>query len=146
MANGQFFSGLVRLYHATFGRESDREGVGFWASQLAKGEIVFLDVVEAFMASDEFVAMYPDGLTNEQFVTLLYENVLKREPDEEGKAHWVKVLEEGNLREQVLLEFADSDEFVESTEEELEEELTVAEQAELEAVAELASEDEDEDE
>ena len=140
MANGQFFSGLVRLYHATFGRQSDMGGVGFWASQLAKGDIVFLDVVEAFMASDEFLALYPEGLDNEQFVTHLYHNVLKREPDEQGLAHWLKVLEEGNLRSKVLLEFVDSDEFVESTEGELDGELALAEQAELDAVAELESE------
>jgi len=47
MANGQFFSGLVRLYHATFDRESDIPGIGYWARQLAKGEIVFAEVAAA---------------------------------------------------------------------------------------------------
>ena len=145
MANGQFFSGLVRLYHATFGRDSDMAGVGHWASQLARGEMVFIDVVEEFMASDEFKARYPDGLSNEEFVVLLYENVFHREPDEEGFTHWVQVLEEGNLRSQVLVEFSESDEFIETSEDEFADERAEAEQAELDALAEIESEDDDSD-
>ena len=58
MANGVFFSNLVRLYHAVFDRESDLEGLGFWASNLAQGNITFADVADEFMASDEFIAKY----------------------------------------------------------------------------------------
>ena len=145
MANGQFFSGLVRLYHATFDRTSDIEGIGYWARQLAKGEIVFAEVAAAFMASDEFAELYPDGLSDEEFVTLLYQNVLKREPDNEGKAYWLKVLDEGNLRSEVLMGFADSDEFIEDSGEELEEELSAAEQEELRILAEIESDDDDSD-
>ena len=145
MANGQFFSGLVRLYHATFDRTSDIEGIGYWARQLAKGEIVFAEVAAAFMASDEFSELYPEGLSDEDFVTLLYQNVLKREPDDEGKAYWLKVLDEGNLRSEVLMGFADSDEFIEDSGEELGDELSAAEQEELRILAELESDDDSDD-
>jgi len=145
MANGQFFSGLVRLYHATFDRESDIEGIGYWARQLAKGDIVFAEVAAAFMESDEFAALYPGVLSDEEFVTLLYENVLKREPDDEGLAHWLKVLDEGNLRSEVLLSFADSDEFIATTEGELTDELIAAEQEEERVQAELDVDSDDDD-
>ena len=143
MANGQFFSGLVRLYHATFDRSSDIGGLGHWARQLAKGEMVFAEVAAAFMVSDEFTQLYPEGLSDEEFVTLLYQNVLKREPDAAGKAYWLKVLDEGNLRNEVLLGFADSVEFIEDSSEAFEEELSAAEQEELRVLAELDSDDDD---
>ena len=145
MANGQFFSGLVRLYHATFDRSSDIGGLGHWARQLAKGEMVFAEVVAAFMVSDEFTQLYPEGLSDEEFVTLLYQNVLKREPDAAGKAYWLKVLDEGNLRNEVLLGFADSVEFIEDSSEAFEEELSLAAQEERRILAELESEDNSED-
>lgn len=74
MANGKFFSSLVRLYHATFDRESDMKGVGHWASKLAKGEVTFEDVALEFMQSEEFIEKYGENLSNEEFITLLYEN------------------------------------------------------------------------
>jgi len=54
MANGQFFSGLVRLYHATLDRSIDNSGVGYWASQLAKGDITFIELADEIMDSEEF--------------------------------------------------------------------------------------------
>ncbi len=143
MANGQFFSGLVRLYHASFDRESDMPGIGHWARQLAQGEIVFAEVAAAFMASEEFAARYPEGLDDEAFVALLYHNVLQREPDAEGLAYWLRVLDEGNLRSQVLVSFADSDEFIAGSGDEFADELAEAEQVERAVQAELESEGDD---
>jgi len=129
MANGVFFSNLVRLYHAVFDRESDLEGLGFWASNLAQGNITFADVADEFMASDEFIAKYGDA-SDEDFVNLLYENVLHRKADDGGLEFWLEVLENGNLRRHVLLEFSDSDEFVAEVEENFADELEEAEQEE----------------
>ncbi|MGH1462058.1 MAG: DUF4214 domain-containing protein, partial [Neptuniibacter sp.] len=131
MANGVFFSSLVRLYHSTFDRSSDIEGVGYWASRLAKGEMTFLEVAEAFMDSDEFKEQYgitdETPLSSEEFITLLYNNVLNREPDEEGLLYWVKVLEEGNLRSKVLVDFSESEEHQGLVEQEYPDELEEAE-------------------
>jgi len=123
MSNGQFFSSLVRLYHATFDRQAESAGVGHWASQLASGEMSFNDVAESFIASEEFQQTYGE-LDNEAFVSLLYENVLGREADEDGLAHWLEILESGaGLRSEILTGFSESDEFIEDTETQVEEEV-----------------------
>ncbi|WP_404298051.1 DUF4214 domain-containing protein [Halomonas sp.] len=140
MANGTFFASLVRLYHATFDRSSDIEGVGYWASKLAKGEMTFQQVAESFMESPEFQEKYGEDLTNEEFVKLLYENVLDREPDEEGLAYWVKVLEEGSLRNEVLIGFSESEEHIDKIDSEHSDELS-----EAEAIENSLDEDDSED-
>lgn len=145
MANGTFFSSLVRLYHATFDRSSDKGGVGYWASKLAKGEMTFAEVAASFMESDEFKEKYGDNLSNEDFIRLLYENVLNREPDEEGLAYWLKVMEEGSLRHEVLVGFSESDEHVEQIETEYGDELTEAESIE-DSLEETEEEDSEEPE
>jgi len=138
MSNGQFFSSLVRLYHATFDRQAESAGVGHWASQLASGEMSFNDVAESFIASEEFQQTYGE-LDNEAFVSLLYENVLGREADEEGLAHWLEILESGaGLRSEILTGFSESDEFIEGTE------TQVAEEVEA-LSAELGESDDDEE-
>jgi len=123
MSNGQFFSSLVRLYHATFDRQAESAGVGHWASQLASGEMSFNDVAESFIASEEFQQTYGE-LDNEAFVGLLYENVLGREADEDGMAHWLEILESGaGLRSEILTGFSESDEFIEGSETQVAEEV-----------------------
>ena len=62
--------------------------------------------------------------------SLLYENVLKREPDEEGLSYWLKVMQEGSLRHEVLVGFSESGEHVEQIEAEYAEELAEAESIE----------------
>jgi hypothetical protein len=127
MANGTFFSSLVRLYHATFNRESDIEGIGYWASQLASGEITFADVVEAFVSSPEFVEQYGEALSNEAFITLLYENILNREVDDDGLAYWLSLMEEGLSRATILEGLSESEEHKNKIESEFEEELDAVE-------------------
>ncbi len=85
-------------------------GLGHWTSQLAKGTLTFEDVVNEFMASDEFINTYGENLSNEDFINLLYSNVLGREPDKNGFENWLEALESGSLRADVLLGFSDSDE------------------------------------
>lgn len=145
MANGTFYSALVRLYHASFNRESDMGGVGYWTSQLANGALTFAEVADQFMKSDEFTSLYGDDVSNEEFVYLLYSNVLKREPDEDGLAYWLDTLENGTLRRDILLSFSDSDEHVETIESEYGDELLSAEQTELEQISSDDSDDDSDD-
>jgi hypothetical protein len=132
MANGQYFSALVRLYHASFDRSSDSAGVANWATQLASGSLSIADVADEFIQSDEFISLYGDNVSDEEFVNLLYTNVLKREADEDGFNGWLNQLENGTSRSDVLIGFSDSDEHVQSTEIEYADELDEAEQIEIE--------------
>lgn len=102
---------VVRLYDTVFDRPPEEAGLTFWTNALRAG--VGLDnVAELFVASPEFQDRYGDIGTDE-FVTLLYRNVLDREPDPEGQAFWTSNLQNGVLdRDDVVLAFSESPEHV----------------------------------
>jgi Ca2+-binding RTX toxin-like protein len=97
---------VYRLYDAALGREADADGFEFWVRALDGGTSV-LSVANGFIQSAEFRATY-GALDNTQFVTLLYNNVLDRDPDAGGLATWVGALNAGYARESVLVGFSDS--------------------------------------
>jgi hypothetical protein len=96
-----------RLYQAAFDRKPDLPGVGYWMDKLEKGARL-LDAAYGFLNSSEFQSKYGTNLSNKDFVTLLYKNVLHRAPDAPGAAYWEKALQDGVSREQVLIEFSES--------------------------------------
>jgi len=68
------------------------------------------DVVYCFVFSKELEPMI-SSLSNEEFITFLYENVLDRNADPDGYAGWVSAMNSGMSKEDVLLHFLDSTEF-----------------------------------
>jgi hypothetical protein len=105
-----FVAPVVRLYFATYLRVPDYAGLTFNAGLVRAGTVTLAQLADFFTASPEFVATY-GSLTNTQFVTLLYQNVLGRAPDAAGLSGWVALLEGGYTRGQVLLGFSDSTEY-----------------------------------
>lgn len=95
-----------RLYQAAFNRKPDAAGVGFQIKALDDGWGI-LDIAKDFIASPEFQKTY-GNLSNEQFVTMLYKNVLRRGPDAGGFAFHVDTLEQGRSRAEVLVGFSES--------------------------------------
>ena len=106
-----FSDDVYRLYQATLGRNPDMAGLEDWAGKLADGTD-FLTVVQGFVGSAEFQSVY-GALGNSAFVTLLYQNVLGREPNPQGLAAWTGALDSGALtRAQVVEGFSQSAEFI----------------------------------
>lgn len=104
------YAAAYRLYKAAFDRAPDMDGLVYWNTQIANG-FSFGGVSHSFLASEEFTKLYGPNPSNEQFVTLLYNNVLDRAPDAAGKAHWMQQLNSGTLsRADVLLSFSESTE------------------------------------
>jgi Ca2+-binding RTX toxin-like protein len=105
------FAGQVyRVYEATLGRAPDEEGLTNWVDALNGGSSL-QSVVDGFVGSQEFQADYGANLSNAQFVTLLYNNVLHRGPDPAGLANWVGLLASGqDARAQVVTGFSESQE------------------------------------
>lgn len=101
---------VFRLYQATLGRAPDWNGFHNWMEHLASDK-TYLSVVSGFVGSVEFGIVYGDTST-EEFVTLLYNNVLDRTPDASGMLNWVNHLSRGMSRERVVEGFAQSTEFV----------------------------------
>ncbi|WP_439141831.1 DUF4214 domain-containing protein [Pseudooctadecabacter sp.] len=112
---GTFVSAQVfRIYNAVFGRTPDTEGHQVWMNRLLTGEIEIDDVANAFIGSREFEVTYGSTSTIE-FVTLLYENVLGREPDQTGLDGWVNNINTGMSRAEVVRRFSESQEHVNLT-------------------------------
>lgn len=106
-------SQISRLYVAYFGRQPDADGFAFWRTTRATG-VALADVSEAFQASTEFQATY-GSVDNGSFVDLVYQNVLGRSPEAEGRAYWVSQLQAGTPRGQVMVGFSESAEFIGET-------------------------------
>lgn|GEM_PF-5989462 len=104
---------LVRLYLAYFRRQPDASGFGYWSEQLNNG--ISLDhVSQEFSKSKEFLDRY-QKLDNQEFVTLVYKNVLDRSPDQEGLNFWVSELDSNLSRGALMTSFSESVEFIKLT-------------------------------
>ncbi|MCR8550897.1 DUF4214 domain-containing protein [Salipiger sp. P9] len=116
--NDKLVTGQVyRLYGATLAREPDANGFESWVAGL-QTNLTLLQVATRFVNSAEFQNTY-GSLTDEEFVTLLYHNVLGRAPDANGLANWVQRLEDGMTRAQVVTGFSESGEYRNNTAPEL---------------------------
>lgn len=105
---------VYRIYLSAFGRVPDEAGQHTWTSALEAGQPL-LDVAQAFIGSTEFTGRYGGNLTDTQYVTLLYQNVLGRSPDPAGLAGWQNALNSGQTRAQLLVAFSEVAEHVNAT-------------------------------
>jgi serralysin len=100
---------IKRLYLATLNRAPDDTGWQGWVDALT-GSKSLSAITKGFINSAEFQAVY-GALNNNNFVTLLYNNVLRRVPDTGGLAGWLSALAGGTSRENVVNGFSESAEF-----------------------------------
>ncbi len=105
---------VFRLYEAFFDREPEPGGAQFWVN--AFDQCWTLQHITAhFAVSDEFVATYGPAVTDEEFIDIIYANVLDRAPDAGGRAFWADQIATGaKTRAEVMLDFSWSPEFSES--------------------------------
>jgi hypothetical protein len=103
-----FVAPVSRLYMAAFRRVPDAGGLDNWVNDVRAGNSL-QSAADAFVASQEFQLTY-GSLNDTQYVTLLYENVLGREPDPTGLATWTGQLGSGATRGHVLIGFSESQE------------------------------------
>jgi hypothetical protein len=101
---------VTRLYFAYFLRIPDVGGLTYWIGKARGGENLY-DISNAFAASSEFKNTY-GALSNSQFVTQVYENVLGRPPDAGGLSYWVNALNtKADTRGKVMVGFSESNEY-----------------------------------
>lgn len=117
------------LYQGALGRTPDPTGLAYWhnlvasvmGSQQSLGLYALSDtsgnyngqlsIAAGFTHSAEFVGKY-GSLTDSQFITQLYSNILDRAPDDAGLNAWVAQLAGGGTREHALVGFAESSEAI----------------------------------
>ncbi len=97
-----------RLYQAAFNRAPDLTGLGYWINQRDKG-MSDVTMATGFLNSTEFQALVGAAPTANTLVTVFYNNVLHRSPDQGGLDYWVNSLNSGQLNNaQVLVSFSES--------------------------------------
>ncbi len=103
---------IARLYSAYFLRAPDANGYGFWVDEFSNGRRGLQNMSDFFSDSDEFKALYAN-LSNREFVQLVYQNVLGRQPDTDGLNFWTGRLDDGSMsRGTVMINFSESSEYV----------------------------------
>jgi len=98
--------GIYRLYRAAFDRVPDAPGLGH-NIRLADAGLTLGQMSSAFVQSAEFTNTY-GSLSDEQFVTRLYQNVLHRAPDQPGLTHNLSLLSSNLTRADMLAAYSES--------------------------------------
>lgn len=98
-----------RLYKAAFDRAPDLGGLGYWINSLDNGNTL-VNVASGFVSSPEFQGLYGVGSSDQTFVRKLYNNVLDRDPDQGGYDFWLGHMANGMSRQDVLINFSESNE------------------------------------
>lgn len=106
---GQNAGEAYRIYKAAFDRPADAGGLGFWINKIDGGASLS-SVAAGFIASAEFQQLYGANVSDRDFVTKLYNNVLDRNPDQAGFNFWLGALANGATREDILVNFSESKE------------------------------------
>ena len=100
---GEALASFIELYIAYFNRAPDAIGLSFWGTAFANGTTLEQSAA-FFIDQDETRALYAEDLSNADFATAVYDNVLGREADEEGFTFWVDALNDGSVgRDQFIL-------------------------------------------
>lgn len=110
-----------RIYQAAFDRVPDAAGLGFYINALDSSGLSLDAIAQSFVDSQEFSSKY-GTMNNAAFLTVLYNNVLKRIPDQAGFDWNLSYLNGTNpsgtvvTRGQMLMFFSESAENVALTE------------------------------
>jgi hypothetical protein len=96
-----------RLYQAAFAREPDVPGLAHQVRAM-DGGLGLLTISANFLNSPEFASRYGADASDASLVTLLYRNVLAREPEAAGFSAHIGGLASGMSREQLVVNFSES--------------------------------------
>lgn len=108
MADGAT-SDIARLYHGILDRAPDASGLGAQAAA-AHGGVDLQAIVQAFLSGPEYAGAHPTALTDQEFITNLYENALGRAPEPDGLTGWEDELAHGTSRAAVAIGIVESPE------------------------------------
>lgn len=97
---------LIELYVAYFNRAPDADGLSYWIEQVANGATLAQIGAQFWGAAVQYESLtgYSASMSNEQFVTRIYNNVLGRTPDAEGAAYWANELATGRATRGTLIQ------------------------------------------
>ena len=92
---------ITKVYIATYDRAPDAVGLDYW---LNDSGLSIEGIAQSFFDQEEIEEIYPNELTNSEFIDQIYLNVFDHEADSTGKAYWLAELENGKIiRSQLIL-------------------------------------------
>lgn len=94
---------VTELYIATFGRAPDASGLDYWAQNIDQNGWSIESVAQSFFDQPETQEAYPITLSTNSFIDAVYQNVLDRSADDEGKAYWATQLDSGAIAKNVFI-------------------------------------------
>lgn len=106
---------VLRNYETVLDRKGESAGIEYWAGTINKAlpsdkSRVMTEVsTNGFYNSREFLNR---NLSDEEFVRSLYKTFLDRQPDTAGNNYWIKALNDGKSREDIIKGFGYSPEFM----------------------------------
>jgi acylphosphatase len=106
--NGRFVAQAYRI----LGRDPDIAGYQLYDINMEAKGWTQTQVADAFITSTEFQQKFGANLDNTQFITVMYQNILLRQPDSGGLNGWVTNLNNGETRAQAAVAFLQSQEFL----------------------------------
>lgn len=107
---------LAQFYAAVLGRAPDLGGLEYWQNNLAHGGSIvdiaqdFLIIIHQNYAAGTPVSPLgdPASMSNTQYITDLYLNILGRQPDSGGLAYWQSLMDAGLSQAQLLVAFTNA--------------------------------------
>jgi hypothetical protein len=87
---GETAGQAYRLYQAAFARTPDMPGVAYHMNDMESNGLVLWNIANNFLASPEFKSKYGESPTDEEYVNLLYQNVLGRSADPVEEVGWYR--------------------------------------------------------
>ena len=95
---------VTEIYIATFGRAPANAGLDYWVESVDTGAFTIDQVAQSFFDQPETKEKLPEELSNSEFITTIFYNVLNRDPEESGLAYWVDALNNGAIsRDQAII-------------------------------------------
>ena len=99
---------VERIYVKALNRDSDPEGIKYWAQEIANESKSPVEVAELFIFSEEFESK---KLDDTEYIKVLYRTFMGREFDKDGLNYWLGQIAAGQTRKDVLEAFAGCQEF-----------------------------------
>ena len=98
---------IIGLYVAYYNRAPDSEGFNFWKEQARKNgnTAVLKSISKGFAKNPQFIKEYASTLSDKEFITKIYQNILNREPDAEGLDFWETRLANGLSKNDFIVEY-----------------------------------------
>jgi len=98
----------TRLYRTALGREPDARGLDSWHNLLRTGSVTGASAAFSFLFSQE---LRSQNISNTEFIRRIYLTMMGREPDPEGREHFLRLLNANWPREDMFASFVASLEF-----------------------------------